>query len=415
MRTQANSSSSRAAREAAEPLRIALYSPALPESGATNGIVTYARIMRDALRDAGHQVFVVTTESMEHPNGRVTHLRKLNRLASGLRMRLGSTFGEERGETWVRLNVRNAFEAVRRAGVQVFEMEESFGWAGQLTGKGVAIVERLHGPHIFVRDEIEPKGVKKAGDRRELAEFRSFSQVQAITSPTQRLLDELVPYGLDPLIARAIPNPIAPVAADAAWRLEAADPNQLLFVGRFDLCKGADVAIRAFGQAAAQNTSLKLVMAGPDNGLTAANGNKVTFNDFVAKEVTADVRSRIQFVGPLPPEKIVELRRQCALALVTSRFENFPYSIAEAMAAASPVITSATFGGTEMIRDGVDGFVVPIADVSATANAILKMTSDPALLARMGVSAHRRAADWLSPARIARETIGLYREALARV
>ena len=43
---------------------------------------------------------------------------------------------------------RNRLKAARQAGAQVFEIEESFGWAGRLTGQGVAIVERLHGPRV---------------------------------------------------------------------------------------------------------------------------------------------------------------------------------------------------------------------------------------------------------------------------
>ncbi len=124
------------------------------------------------------------------------------------------------------------------------------------------------------------------------------------------------------------------------------------------------------------------------------------------------MRSRILFLGPLAPEKIVELRRQSAFALVTSRFENFPYSIAEAMAAGSAVITSATFGGSEMIRDGLDGLVVPRGDVIGTARAILRMAGAHHETVQMGRSAYARAAEWLSPERIARETVDVYRKAI---
>ena len=44
------------------PLHVGFYTPALPDSGNPNGIVTYVRIMRDALRSLGHKVTVVTLE-----------------------------------------------------------------------------------------------------------------------------------------------------------------------------------------------------------------------------------------------------------------------------------------------------------------------------------------------------------------
>jgi glycosyltransferase involved in cell wall biosynthesis len=413
MNTQGHTTVS-AVTAAEEPLRIAFYTPALPESGAANGVVTYTRIMRDALRELGHEVFLVTTERMEYPDGHVAPLTRINPLFAGLRLRLGSTLGEHRGEAWVRMNVRNAFQAARRAGVQVFELEESFGWAGQLVGNGVAIVERLHGPHVFVRDEIETAECKRSGDRRQKAEFASFAKVQAVSSPTQRLVDELVPFGLDPSIARIIPNPMPTAAPSASWCIENADADQILFVGRFDLCKGADVAIRAFAEAAEQKPALKLIIVGPDNGLRQVDGSVAKFADFVAREVPPEVRSRISFLGPQSAANIQELRGRSALSLATSRFETFGYMIAEAMAVGMPVLTSSTFGGEALVRNGVDGFVVPVGDIGATAEAMLQMTSNPAKLAEMGKSAYRRVSEWLSPRRIARETVAVYREAIAR-
>jgi len=402
--------------KANEPLRIALYSPALPDSGASNGIVTYTRIMRDALRALGHEVFVVTTEYMEDADGNVAALPKINRLLASAELRLAAMRGEGRGERWVRMNVRNAFAAARRLEAQVFEIEESFGWAGALNGQGVAIVERLHGPHAFVRNVVESAAERKAGDRREAAERSSFGRVQAMISPTRGLLDALVErFDLDLGLARVIPNPMPLTPPSAMWRYERANPTQLLAVGRFDLCKGADVMLRAFAVALNRQPDLTLVMAGPDTGLAQADGTMVRFDDFVRREIPPEARSRITFLGPQPPSRISELRLQSGVAVVASRFETFPYTIAEAMAVGMPILASATFGAREMIRDGVDGRIVPIADIEKTAEPMVEMAAMPEKLAEFGRSAHARAAELLSPERVARETVELYRQAIARL
>src|SRR4051812_33370782 len=52
-------------------LHVAYCAPALPEAELSNGIVTYTRIMRDALRGLGHAVTVVTPEHIEFANGDV--------------------------------------------------------------------------------------------------------------------------------------------------------------------------------------------------------------------------------------------------------------------------------------------------------------------------------------------------------
>ena len=399
-----------------EPLRIGLYSPALPESGASNGIVTYTRIMRDALRAQGHEVLVVTTEYMEDAAGNVAALPKINRFLAGAELRLASLKGEERGQRWVRMNVRNAFASARRAGVQVFEIEESFGWAGALTGQGVAIVERLHGPHAFVRNAVESAGERQAGDRREASERASFGKVQAVTSPARGLLDALVDrFDLDLDLTRVIPNPMPVARPSAMWRYERANPTQFLAVGRFDLCKGADVMLRAFAVALSRQPELTLVMAGPDTGLAQADGTVIRFDDFVRTEIPPEGRAKISFLGPQPPSRIAELRLQSGVAVVVSRFETFPYTIAEAMAVGMPILASATFGSREMIRDSIDGRIVPIADVERTAEAMVEMAATPEKIAEFGRSARDRAAHLLSPERIARETVELYRQAIARV
>jgi glycosyltransferase involved in cell wall biosynthesis len=133
------------------------------------------------------------------------------------------------------------------------------------------------------------------------------------------------------------------------------------------------------------------------------------------EQVGADARERIQFVGPRSANEITQLRRKSAFALVGSRFENFAYSIAESMALGMPVLASDSFGNAEMIRDKLDGRIVPIGNIELMADAIVDMASDPAQLAKMGASAYARAANLLSPERVAHETLAVYRQAIARM
>lgn len=396
------------------PLRIGLYAPALPESGVSNGIVTYAGIMRDALRARGHSVMIVTPDKVERFDGTVIALPTSRGLVRRVRA-FAEGFNRQDGLIPAhRLPVLDAFEAARRAGVKVFEIEESFGWAGRFVGRGPAIVERLHGPHGLLRSWGGTDRDKRGGDLREAAEVASFTMVQAVTAPTQALLDAVSSrYDIALPLARAIPNPIAAVPSAAQWRLERANQNQILYVGRFDLLKGADIALRAFALALEQRPQLELVMVGPDNGLVE-NGARVRFDAYAMRELSPEVRQRVRFLDAQPPATIVELRLGSALSLLTSRFENFPYSLAEAMSVGMPVLSSDTFGAREMVRDGVDGCVVPVEDVQATAEAMIALTGNAGQLSAMGRAAQGRVAEWLSPDRIAGETVAVYRAAIAQ-
>jgi glycosyltransferase involved in cell wall biosynthesis len=397
------------------PLHVGFFSLQLPDSGISNGVVTYTRIMRNALRALGHSVTIVSGDKIEHQDGRIADLPRPAGLKRRLRLILESRRASDGCEPWNRLRILEAFEAACRAGVDVFEIEESFGWAGRLADYHVPIVERLHGPHVYGRDEFETPEQKNRGDFREASELASFKRVDAVTCPSQLLLDSLIErYALRPFFARAIPNPIPTAPLNARWSHERADPKQILCVGRFDLRKGADLVLRSFAQALEQVPDLSLIMAGPDFGLIGKDGAAIHFDEFIGREISPEARSRIRFLGPQSPESVSDLRLRSGFAVVGSRFENFPYSIAEAMAVGMPVLASDVFGNRELIRDDIDGVVGPVGDVDAMANAMVAMASDPGRLAEMGRSASRRTAEWLAPERIARETVEVYVEALKR-
>jgi glycosyltransferase involved in cell wall biosynthesis len=371
--------------------------------------------MRNALRALGHSVTIVCGDQIEHQDGRVADLPSPRGLKRRLRLLAEKRRGADGGDAWNRLRVLESFEAACRDGVDVFEIEESFGWAGRLSEFRIPIVERLHGPHVYGRDEFESREQKNLGDLREASELASFTRVDALTCPSQRLLDALLKqYTITPRLARAIPNPIAAAPPNETWSPNGADLNQILCVGRFDLRKGADLVLRAFAQALERLPDLKLVMAGPDFGLARENGAAIHFDEFITAELAPDARRRIQFLGAQPPARIAELRLQSAFAVVGSRFENFPYSIAEAMAVGMPVLASDVFGNCELLRDKVDGLVVPAGDIRAMANAMVAMAGEPVRLGEMGRSAYRRTAEWLSPERIARETVEVYVDVLER-
>lgn len=93
--------------------------------------------------------------------------------------------------------------------------------------------------------------------------------------------------------------------------------------------------------------------------------------------------------------------------VMPSHAEGFGFTNVEALSFGLPVISSSVGPIPEVIRDGVTGFIVPPADVTALASAMARVATDPCAAARLGLAAR---ADFL-----ARFTMDRFRSELGRV
>ncbi len=74
----------------------------------------------------------------------------------------------------------------------------------------------------------------------------------------------------------------------------------------------------------------------------------------------------------------------CSVYVLPSYREGTPRTVLEAMAMGRAIITTDANGCRETVRNGVNGFLVPVKDSAALADAMLRFVDDPSLAARMG-------------------------------
>jgi glycosyltransferase involved in cell wall biosynthesis len=82
------------------------------------------------------------------------------------------------------------------------------------------------------------------------------------------------------------------------------------------------------------------------------------------------------------------------ILLLTSRFEGFGLVVTEAMECGLPVVSFKTAGPSEIITDGINGYLIDKYDTDAFANAVLELMHNDDLRLAMGKNAALRAGDF---------------------
>jgi glycosyltransferase involved in cell wall biosynthesis len=395
-------------------MKIAFYVPAWPPGRSANGIVTYAAQLVPALRRLGHEVYILSSNLIEsHLDKYAIDLNKIDVRPSIFSRLVFRIYPDDFVFHSITTRIGIALQELKaKEGIDIFEMEDSFGWAGRVAEESIVpVVIRLHGPW-FLNGQFENR---RAGHKRKMArEGRGIKAASLVTSPSAMVLNEVrMYYGSRLENARVIANPIGPPHESAIWRLDACDTKRILFVGRFDRRKGGDVVLSAFADLATSNEDLRLTFVGPDRGVET-NGDCLSFHEYIRKMLPEAIWSKIDFLGQLPNEQVAELRTKHLLTIVASQFEILPYAVLEAMSFGSPIIASRVGGIPELIRHEDNGLLFGTQDPSALAVACRRLIGDNALAAKLGAQARHDCATFYEPAKIAIQTVSAYHEVLGK-
>lgn len=111
---------------------------------------------------------------------------------------------------------------------------------------------------------------------------------------------------------------------------------------------------------------------------------------------------------------VPKLLPELTISVQPSLSEGLSNVILESMAAGLPMVVTDVGGNPELIRDGVDGLVVPPADPPALAASIGRLLADPERARAMGRSAWRSVSERFSLDEMVERTLALYRQLLDR-
>lgn len=97
--------------------------------------------------------------------------------------------------------------------------------------------------------------------------------------------------------------------------------------------------------------------------------------------------SRVRLLGW--QDDIYHLLAAVDVLVISSEQEPFGLTAIEALAMETPVVATRCGGPEEVLEDGVTGFLVPVKDARAMADAIVRLLLDPKLASRLGISGRK--------------------------
>jgi len=177
------------------------------------------------------------------------------------------------------------------------------------------------------------------------------------------------------------------------------DPGEkvLLYVGRLGKEKNIAFLLRAFRDIAARLDAVRLVLVGGGPAREELYGEARRLG----------IHGKVVFAGPVPPERVKDCYAAADLFVMASLTETQGLVIGEAKAAGLPVVAVRAQGVSEMVNEGVDGFLTPL-DEAAFATVVCRVLGDPHLYRNLKEGAVVKATS-LSIGRLAAVLLGHYR------
>jgi glycosyltransferase involved in cell wall biosynthesis len=235
-----------------------------------------------------------------------------------------------------------------------------------------------------------------------------FPRVIAVSS---RIRDELLRHGADPERVSVVLNGIDPTRyrrdearvsqARSAVGLRPSD-IALVTVGRLEAVKRFDLLIQAFSDVHRARPDCRLFIAGEGSERQALEVERDRHN----------LGEHCVFLGHIGDP--TDLYHAADLFVQSADSEGTPNAVLEAMAFGVPVVATDAGGTREVLRDAIDGIIVPTGRVETLAAALRMVLANP-MEARMRVKSarHRIETDLAFETRM-RRVEAIYEELIGR-
>lgn len=213
-------------------------------------------------------------------------------------------------------------------------------------------------------DRFQTASFGRRADFAKHARSREVRAMNAVVVPSEYLKRMVVGWGVPQERVRVIYNALPPAAAEASALpvsdtvrdLRLTDGPMLLTAARLLPWKGVDHLLTALRDL----PDVTLLVAGDGPDLTRLQ----------ALAASLGVGGRVRFLGHVARGDMTLLMRAADYVVLYSGYEGLSHTLLESLRVGTPVIASDKGGNPEIIRDGVNGLLVPYVDVTALTDTL---------------------------------------------
>ena len=176
-----------------------------------------------------------------------------------------------------------------------------------------------------------------------------------------------------------------------------------LFCGQMIPRKGVDVLVRAFDALVVAGARARLLLVGRRADL-----------DDMLRPVSAATKDRISYEGFITPDRLPEVFERADVFVLPSRHDGWGVVVNQAMAAGLPIIcTEAVGAGFDLVRDGVNGFRIPVNNPAKLTEVMKFFLEDKQRQLSFGAASRALAAQW-TPQQGAEKWLTVLRKVMAQ-
>lgn len=385
-------------------MKICLVSRGYPPEIFFGGIETYIYNLAHGLSKLGHQVVILAETKKEtrfYMDGEV----KIYRISTKDQSFLGKIFKTMTYRWRLSQELR---KIIFKEEIEIIEVPDnsalSFFYSIRPI-KNIPLVVRLHTPLFLFRklNNYPPNNFKtKAIEWMEKVVIKKADGLSSPSKMLAKIVADSLNFKKDKI--KIIPN-LVDTSFFSPSNRKAASPI-VLFVGRLERIKGADILIEAINKIDGNVPDAEFMLIGdstPDFRI------KLT-----ARIKEYHLQNKVNLLGKIDYLKLPAYYQKASLFVIPSRWDNFPGSCLEAEASGLPIIASSVGGLKEqLVKDGKNGFLVAPENASELAQKMSLLLKNPELRQQMGQESLKIVKNY-QPSCVAEKMVEYYRQIIIK-